>query len=311
MGIQNHVRTLRSGIRRLYRYRVDDEGNHELLEKIDLGDEPEKKLYRKPIIDRVVATLQANSSILIIGGSGSGKTTVAEAVRDELVELGFLVVFVAPKTVKQCLLDIAEAFSIPTENLEGKKLTAAGLQAEISLWLQDNVGFLIIDNAHKQPPQFRSWLEDLHTQGQPMLLLATYPPARDIFLKLPRIELPPLSNKDIREIIKDSASELGLTLRAADIAAMQERCAGNPMLAKRVVREEYLGLEDMGPDHTQWFDITPILICCLMLLVITRFIGLGFNSTTLYLIGGIMTISVAIIRVLLASLPRSKGKLGQ
>lgn len=82
------------------------------------------------------------------------------------------------------------------------------------------------------------------------------------------------------------------------------------MLARRAIDEEYLGLEEPAPDHTQWVDITPFIVTVLMCLVIVRFLGLGLNSTTLYLVGGILTVAVSVIRVLLYSLPRSKGKLG-
>jgi len=57
------------------------------------------------------------------------------------------------------------------------------------------------------------------------------------------------------------------------------------MFARRAVNEEYLGLEDQAPDHDQWIDITPFIIAALMCLVVVRFLGLGPNSKTLYLVG--------------------------
>lgn len=83
------------------------------------------------------------------------------------------------------------------------------------------------------------------------------------------------------------------------------------MLARRVVKEEYLGLEDTAPDHTQWIDGTPFLIAGLMVFTVVRLIGLGVNSTSLYLIGGILTITVGILRLIVFSLPRKSGRLGQ
>jgi hypothetical protein len=61
-----------------------------------------------------------------------------------------------------------------------------------------------------------------------------------------------------------------------------------------------------SPDHTQWIDATPLLGTRLMMLVIVRFLGLGFNST-----GGIITVSVGIVRLLLSSLPPQSGRLGR
>ena len=120
-----------------------------------------------------------------------------------------------------------------------------------------------------------------------------------------------MAEKATRAIMLEAAAELNLELTPAQLASLQQRVGGNPMLAKRVVREEYLGLDGQALDHTQWFDITPYIIAALMCLVLIRFIGLGFNNKSLYLLGGIITVSVDVIRLILYSLPRSKGRLGQ
>ena len=83
------------------------------------------------------------------------------------------------------------------------------------------------------------------------------------------------------------------------------------MRAHRVIREEYLGLDEPNPDHTQWVDGTPFLIAGLMLLTIVRFIGLGLNSTSLYLVGGILIVVVGAFRVILYSLPKKTARLGR
>ncbi|MFM7438793.1 MAG: ATP-binding protein, partial [Snowella sp.] len=64
-------------------------------------------------------------------------------------------------------------------------------------------------------------------------------------------------------------------------------------------------------DHTQWIDGTPLLIGGLMVFMILRFLGLGFNNTSLYLIGGMLTVAVGIIRIFIYSLPRQSGRLGR
>jgi hypothetical protein len=185
------------------------------------------------------------------------------------------------------------------------------LSVAIAEWLTDNTAFLICDDAHRYAVQFRTWLAQLHEQGQSLLLLATFPLARDIFLRLPRIELKPLADRPIRQIMRTAAQSLGVEMMPSQLAKLQQRCGGNPMLAQRVVMEEYLGLDSTNPDHTQWIDGTPFLIAALLILVIIRFIGLGLNSTSLYLIGGILTIAVGVIRLLVYSLPRKSGKLGR
>ncbi len=258
-----------------------------------------------------MAALLANASLLVVGEAGAGKTFLAERVIEELLDRGFPVAAPAIGTVKQMLLEIAGDLGVDTETLEGKPMTGQQLQEAIAEWLQGNVAFLVMDNAHRFPVSLRCWLEKLHLQGQPILLLATYPPARDIFLKLPRIELEALPERAIREIMEEEAVSLGLQVTQGKLADWQQRAIGNPMLAKRVVKEEYLGLEGNNYDHTQWIDGTPLLIAVLMCFMILRFLGLGFNNTSLYLIGGILTVAVGMVRLMIYSLPRQSNRLGR
>lgn len=311
MQIKRHRRTLKNGEEKVYTYLVSDDGSQRLSITDHANSSVSLTLYRRSEKKRIVAALQANSSLLVVGEAGSGKTVLGEAVAADLSELGFTVVQAKPLTAKQTLSDIALQLGVDTETLEGKAMTAAQLAIAIADHLRDNVAFLICDDAQSYPLQFRVWLQKLSSQGQPLLLLATFPPARGIFLRLPRIELKPLGDKAIRHIMTRQAESLGIELSSGQFAQLQQRCGGNPMLAKRVVMEEYLGLDDVSPDHTQWIDGTPFLIASLMVLVITRFIGLGLNSTTLYIIGGILTVTVGIVRILFYSMPRKSNKLGQ
>ncbi|HEY9656992.1 MAG TPA: hypothetical protein V6C65_00910, partial [Allocoleopsis sp.] len=180
----------------------------------------------------------------------------------------------------------------------------------IVTYLQQNTAFLICDDAHHYSPEFRRFLEILLEHKQALLVLATAPPAKDIFLKLPRLELKPLTDLAIRDIMAAYALEMGLRVNSAQLAGLQQRCGGNPMLAKRVIEEEYLGLDDTAPDHTQWIDGTPYLIAVLMVFGMVRVIGIGLNSTSLYLIGGVLTVFVGILRILFYSLPKKSTRLG-
>jgi len=310
MQIKRHRRQLTNGEERTYIYAVSDDGEQRRsLRIVDSSVSP--KQYRSREKSRIVAALQANSSLLVVGEAGCGKSVLGEAVAEELQQMGYKVAIAAPATVKQSLLLIAEEIGVDIETMEGKALTAQGLQDAIAAFLKNNTAFLIFDNAHRLQVSLRCWLEQLHSQGQPLVLLATFPPARDIFLKLPRIELDPLPNKAIREIMLETAAELSMEISPAQMAGLQQRCGGNPMLARRVIREEYLGLDATNPDHTQWIDGTPFLIAGLMVFTVVRLIGLGVNSTSLYLIGGILTVAVGVLRLILLSLPRKSTRLGQ
>lgn len=308
MGIKRHKRKLANGEERTYIYEVDGDDRRS-LGVADGSVSP--KCYRAEEKNRVLAALQADSSLLVIGEAGCGKSTLGDFVAEELSTLSFVVAVARPATTKQMLVKIAEQLGVDVETFEGKALTVQKLQEAITQFLSENIAFLVCDDAHRFQVQIRCWLERLYEEGQPLLLLANHPPARDIFLKLPRIELQPLSDRQIREIMREAATELGLELPNTQLAQLQQRCGGNPMLAKRVIREEYLGLDEPNPDHTQWVDGTPFLLAGLMLLTIVRFIGLGLNSTSLYLIGGILIVVVGAFRVILYSLPRKTARLGR
>jgi hypothetical protein len=61
-----------------------------------------------------------------------------------------------------------------------------------------------------------------------------------MFYQRSRIELAPLPEYAIREIMVAAALERGISLKNSDLSKLQERAGGNPMLAQRAVDEEYL-----------------------------------------------------------------------
>lgn len=267
-------------------------------------------LYRSTEKRRLIAVLRAGSSLLVVGESGIGKSMLGEAVADELKTDSFPVALLQPASTKQVLTRMAEQLGIETQDLAGKNLTMIGLRTAIATFLKTHTAFLVCDDAHHYSPELRRFLEILHEQQQSMLLLATAPPAKDIFLKLPRMELKPFSDVQIRDLMAAHALAMGLSIGTAQLAGLQQRCGGNPMLAKRVLQEEFLGLEDTAPDHQQWIDGTPYLIATLMVFGIVRVIGIGLNSTSMYLIGGILTVLVGILRLIFYSLPKKSARLG-
>ncbi|NJM00814.1 MAG: ATP-binding protein [Synechococcaceae cyanobacterium SM2_3_2] len=270
---------------------------------------PGSPCYRSGEQRRIVAGLLSGNSLLVVGEPGSGKSTLAHFVSQDLT--GFRLVYLKASTPKQMVETVAEQLGVDPTTLEGKKMTLAQLQTALFADLMGQTAIFICDDAEQYPLSFRQWLESLLSTKAVMLVLATWPPAKDLFLKLPRLELDPLPEAPIRDCIQSAATELGTRLKPGQISNLMERCGGNPMLARRVVLEEYLGLKITGPDHTQWIDGTPFLVAGLMCFTLVRFLGLGFSSTSLYLLGAILTVVAAIARLLLYSLPRRKGRLGQ
>jgi AAA domain len=261
------------------------------------------RIYRQAELNRTTASLLANGAILIAGEDGSGKSTLAIAVVEKLQADGFTVAFIEPATPKQMLLEIAHQFDIPTEDLEGKSLTADKLKRAIASFLEESTAFLVLDDAHSCDAKFRMWLKQLKRNGVPMLLLATDPPRSDVFINVPRIELRPLPEQAIREIMIQAAIERGIELKPSELSKLQERAGGNPMLAARAVDEEYLGLDVEGADHRRYFDITPLILLAGIAFVVMRFIGLGTNDQALYIFGGIAAAVFLGISRLLYNLP--------
>ena len=244
-------------------------------------------IYRQAEFNRITASLLANGAILIVGEEGSGKSVLANAVFERLICDGFLVAFVEPTTPKQMLLEITQQFNLHSQDIEGKNLTVAKLKKAIADFLRENTAFIIFDDAQNCEIKFRIWLKQLRRKGVPMLVLATDPPRADIFINIPRIELKPLPERTIREIMKGAARERSIDLSSADLSKLQERAGGNPMLAIRSIEEEYLGLDIEGADHRRYFDITPLILVVGVIFIIMRFIGLGTNNQSLYIFGGI------------------------
>jgi hypothetical protein len=48
-----------------------------------------------------------------------------------------------------------------------------------------------------------------------------------------------------------------------------------------------------------------------MIFTVLRFIGRGIHSTDLYLIGGVLTVAVGVMRLLVLSLPRKSERMGK
>jgi len=270
-----------------------------------------KTIYRQVEFQRIIASLLGDSAILVVGEEGSGKSVLANAVVDKLTNDGFLVASIEPTTPKQMLTHICEEFSIPTEDLEGKNLTVDKLKIAIAEFFSNNTAFIILDDAHNCDMKFRIWLKQLRRQKVPMLILATNPPRSDLFLNLARIELKPLPEKAIREIMKTAVIERKINnLSDADLAKLQERAGGNPMLAIRAIEEEYLGLDIEGADHRRYFDITPLILVLGVVFMIMRFIGLGTSDQALYIFSGIAAAIFLGLSRLLYNLPGENRRMG-
>jgi len=265
--------------------------------------------YRVPELQRIIASLKANAPLLVVGKEGMGKSELAKAVVRQLRDEEYTVANIELSTPKRMLTDIAKQLDVDTQKLDGKVIPLDELRALISKSFQQNTAFLVVDDAHRLDAKFRDWLKTLKWQGVPMLLLANDPPRSDIFVNLPRIELAPLPEYAIREVMEQQAIFRGLNLKPHQLAVLQERTGGNPMLAKRVIDEEYLGLENEAGDHHRYFDITPLILLVGTVFIMMRFAAMGLNNPSLYILTAMFgTLMMGIYR-LVNKLPKESQRI--
>jgi len=265
---------------------------------------------------QILAALLAGRSLLVLGDSGSGKSHLATLIGKHLGAEGFRIAIANYSgAAKDTLTAIADQLDVPTvqqlDETKTKPLTAAQLKDSLKDDLRQSKTLLIADDAHRWSASLRYWLEDLHRAGTLLLLFAVSPPTKDIFLKLPIVELPPLTPDTIRQVMQREALDQGMRLTPAQFAELQTRAGGNLALAKRVVYEELLGITETRTteEQAQYVDGTPFLIALLAILGIVRFVGLGLGDRALYLIGGMLTLAALVIRALLYAANRGKRRL--
>ena len=201
---------------------------------------------------------------------------------------------------KRFFVSLAEQLDIPTTepkyNKDGevtgeRNLTMDQLKDEIAA----NVGpttLLVLPEAKRLSTGIRYWLEDVIGEGVRVCCFAAANPGKDIFLEMLEVELELPSDLTIRQVMRAEAERLGLLVDQSRLAELQPLAGRNPMLARKVVRNEKLGLnQTASPQHTQYVVIMPILIAMLMAFGIVRFIGLGTRNKSLYILGGVALVA--------------------
>lgn len=269
---------------------------------------------RQDEMQRITEALLSGQSLLVLGDSGSGKSYLGTQVGNRLQQAGYRYALVSyAGAAKETLTEIADQLGVSTvsDGDKPKPLTAAQLRDTLGDRLRQPQSLLIADDAHRWSASLRYWLEDLFRNGVLLLLLATNPPAKDIFLKLPVVELPPLTADQVRTIMQREALDQGMTLSPARFSELQTRAGGNLALAKRVIYEELLGISETRTDQAQaqYIDGTPFLLALVAIVGVVRLVGLGLGDKALYILGGILTLLAIALRALLYAANRGRRRL--
>lgn len=269
-------------------------------------------------IDLINRAVGQRKSLLIIGEQGSGKSTVANSVKvfwQDAFNGGIAVVSYSG-SIKPFLLSIGRQLKIkltkPKINRKGEEvgetpMSFEEMKEEIAANLSNKL--LIIDNAHLLSTSLKLWFEEIYKAKNQLLLFSIKDPDKGIFLQLSKIKLLPPTELQIRDIMQREASALNLSLSPSRLASLQRRAGKNLMLAKKVVRDESLGI-DSGVEHRDYVDISPFIMAGLYGLAVVRFIGLGLGDHTLYIVGGVAMVVSLMLKYLARALTRNRKRLG-
>jgi hypothetical protein len=243
---------------------------------------------------------------------GTGLEDVAAGVALELAGEFSCAAATYKGSGKKFLQQLAEQLDVPTEIEDDKgrikPLTLDQLKEEIGLNLPTDA-LLILPEAKRLTTGIRFWLEDLIEAGCRVCCFAIANPGRDIFIEMIEVELELPSDRTIRYAMQDEATKLGFDLTTARLSQLQPLAGRNPMLARKVVRQEKLGINPTM-EHRQYLVMMPILLAILFSFAIIRYVGMGTGNKNWQIFGGV-ALTVAMAAKQLGRVEGAKKKLGQ
>lgn len=125
------------------------------------------------------------------------------------------------------------------------------------------------------------------------------------------IELELSSDCSIREVMEVEEQKQGLNIDKSRLAELEPLAGRNPMLARKIIKNEALGLKQDKPEHTQYVVIImPIIIAALFSFAVVRFIGMGTGNKGLYITGGVCLVSAMALKQL-GNVRGARKRLGQ
>ena len=246
------------------------------------------------------------------GELGTGLEDVAAGVAELLAGEFSIATGIYKGSGKRFLQQIAEQLDVPTEIEDDKgrvkQLTLDQLKEEIALNIPTDA-LLLLPQAKRLTTGIRFWLEDLIANGCRVCCFAVSNPSRDIFIEMIEVELELPSDRTIRSAMEDEAAKLNLDLTPARISQLQPLAGRNPMLARKVIRQEKHGI-NQPIEHRQYLVMMPIILSALFSFAVIRYIGMGTGNKNWQIFGGI-SLTVAMAAKQLGRIEGAKKRLGQ
>ena len=226
-----------------------------------------------------------------------------------LAEYDYCAIATYKGSLKKFFVAIAMQLGCPTHDDNDKAMTVDALKEEILINSGEDT-LLILPEAKRLTTSIRYWLEDMISAGARIVCFAVANPGRDIFLDMLEIELDLPSDRHIREVMAAEAEKQGLQISKSRLAELQPLAGRNPMLARKIIKNEALGLKQDKPEHTQYVVIMPIILACLMSFGIVRFVGMGTGNKSLYIFGGVSLVAGMTLKQL-GGIKGARKRLGQ
>lgn len=230
-----------------------------------------------------------------------GSSEFAQSLYEELQGEFETAITIYKGSGKKFFQTLAQQLKIPTEvedeNGKVKVLTMDALKDEIA----ENIGdqtLLIFPESKRLTTAVRYWLEDAIANGTKVVCFAVANPGKDIFLDMIELELELPDDARIREVMQQEAQRQGLQISRSRLAELQPLAGRNPMLARKVIRNEKLGIKQDKVEHTQYIVIMPILIAMLFSFAVVRFVGMGTGNKGLYITGGVALVAAMALKQL-------------
>jgi hypothetical protein len=268
--------------------------------------------------NHVVKAIAAGNSIIVLGEAGTGKNDFALALHEEMSGEFNSAIATYKGSIKKFFVAIAMQLDIPTTETQYNKngdptgekdLTVDALKQEIL----ENSGedtLLIFPEAKRLTTSIRYWIEDMISAGAKVVCFAVANPGKDIFLDMLEIELSLPSDAHIRLVMAAEAQRQGLQIDISRLAELQPLAGRNPMLARKIIKNEALGLKQDKPEHTNYVTIMPVIIAMLFSFAVVRFIGMGTGNKGLYITGGVCLVSAMALKQL-GNVRGARKRLGQ
>jgi hypothetical protein len=259
--------------------------------------------------NHVVKAIAAGNSVIVLGEAGTGKTDFALALHEEMSGEFNSAIATYKGSIKKFFVAIAMQLGCPTEDERDRPLTVDALKQEIL----ENAGedtLLIFPEAKRLTTSIRYWIEDMISAGAKVVCFAVANPGKDIFLDMLEIELSLPSDAHIRLVMAAEAQRQGLDIDKSRLAELQPLAGRNPMLARKIIKQEKLGIKQDKPEHTNYVVIMPVIIAMLFSFAVVRFIGMGTGNKGLYITGGVCLVSAMALKQL-GNVRGARKRLGQ